>query len=224
MSRDNSVFSRSVPQVKSVIECHLVLIPQRWTQVDPWNLIISKYLSTASEKAVTHLCTSHAVQHINNAHREWFHKSIITPVWEIELMYGRREQGHTRPQTCSNTLQIYQIKLEAWQFSSVLKWGSERPRKRGKCSSSSKSKSHLSSHSTQGHVRTPRQQWSVSGNEWWVVIYFAAVPCWTNHFIIQSHNILHYDKDTYISIYEWERQTCNQITIWLLEGGWFQRI
>lgn len=35
-----------------------------------------------------------------------------TPVYETELMYDRCEQGHTHPQTCSNTLQIHQIKFD----------------------------------------------------------------------------------------------------------------
>lgn len=75
------------------------------------------HILAARERWVSCSCTSHAVQHINNACREWFHKSItftahIMPQSEMKLIYNRREQGHARPHTCPNKLQIHQIKFD----------------------------------------------------------------------------------------------------------------
>lgn len=43
--------------------------------------------------------------------------------------------------------------------------------------------------------------WVLMSDERWF-IFFAAARRWTNASIIQLCNILHYDKDTYIGIYE----------------------
>lgn len=122
------------------------------------------HILAGSESWESCWCASHAIQHINNACRERFHKSIpftthVMPQSEMKLMYNRRKQGHARPQTCSNKLPIHQIKFNK-SLCNLAGFSNDdlREQEKGQVQFKFKAKGSSFIPDTKGHVCTLLQQ------------------------------------------------------------------
>lgn len=181
-----------VQQHKNRYVCSHDLCPLPLGIKRPFDSFCLLHILAGSESWESCWCASHAIQHINNACRERFHKSIpftthVMPQSEMKLMYNRRKQGHAHPQTCSNKLPIHQIKFNK-SLCNLAGFSNDdlREQEKGQVQFKFKAKGSSFIPDTKGHVCTLPQQWSVSVNDRWVVIYFHRSALLNeSHFIIQ---------------------------------------